>query len=75
MIDCNCPWTVDQAIKMADKLAPYNPKWLEEPVWPPEDHRGLAKLQNVGGIATAAGENAMLHDFLSMLENDAITIF
>ncbi len=73
MIDCNCPWTVDQAIHMAEVLAPYNPKWLEEPVWPPEDHRGLAKVQDVGGIATAAGENAMLHDFLSMFENDAIT--
>jgi D-galactarolactone cycloisomerase len=73
MIDCNCPWTVDQAIDMARVLAPYNPKWLEEPVWPPEDHRGLAKVQDVGGISTAAGENAMLADFLSLFENDAIT--
>jgi len=73
MIDCNCPWTVNQAIRMAHTLAPYNPMWLEEPVWPPEDHRGLAKVQDVGGISTAAGENAMLPEFLSMFENDAIT--
>jgi L-alanine-DL-glutamate epimerase-like enolase superfamily enzyme len=73
MIDCNCPWTVDQAIHMAQVLAPYQPKWLEEPVWPPEDHRGLAKVQDVGGINTAAGENAMLPEFKSLFENDAIT--
>jgi D-galactarolactone cycloisomerase len=73
MIDCNTPWTVDQAIRMAEVLAPYNPKWIEEPVWPPEDHRGLAKVQDVGGVPTAAGENAMLPDFLSLFENDAVT--
>jgi D-galactarolactone cycloisomerase len=73
MIDCNTPWTVDQAIRMAHKFAPYNPKWIEEPIWPPEDHRGLAKVQDVGGINTAAGENAMLPEFKSMFENDAIT--
>jgi D-galactarolactone cycloisomerase len=73
MIDCNTPWTVDQAIRMAQVLAPYEPKWIEEPVWPPEDHRGLSKVQDVGGINTAAGENAMLPDFLSLFENDAAT--
>ena len=73
MIDCNTPWTIDQAITMAHKFAPYNPKWIEEPIWPPEDHRGLAKVQDLGGVPTAAGENAMLPEFKSMFENDAIT--
>jgi len=48
-------------------------KWLEEPVWPPEDHNGLARVQKEGGIATAAGENAMLPEFKSMFEAGAIT--
>ena len=73
MVDCNCPWTVSEAIEMARKLAPLGLKWLEEPVWPPEDHRGLARVQEHGGIATAAGENAMLPEFRSMLEAGAIT--
>ncbi|MEI8035467.1 MAG: mandelate racemase/muconate lactonizing enzyme family protein [Betaproteobacteria bacterium] len=73
MIDCNCPWTVSQAITMAQTLAPYKPLWIEEPVWPPEDHRGLAKVQDMGGINTAAGENGMLADFRSLFENDAVT--
>jgi L-alanine-DL-glutamate epimerase-like enolase superfamily enzyme len=73
MVDCNCPWTVGEAIGMARELAPFNLKWLEEPVWPPEDHAGLARVQSEGGIPTAAGENAMLPEFRGLLEARAIT--
>ncbi len=73
MVDCNCPWTVDEAQRMAQLLAPLQLKWLEEPVWPPEDHRGLAQVQARGGIATAAGENAMLPEFKGLFEAGAIT--
>ncbi len=73
MVDCNCPWTVSEAIEMAHRLKPFNLKWLEEPVWPPEDHSGLARVQAQGGISTAAGENAMLPEFKSMFEAGAIT--
>src|SRR5262245_11372348 len=73
MVDCNCPWTVGEAIEMAHRLMPFNLKWLEEPVWPPEDHAGLARVQAQGGISTAAGENAMLPEFKGMLEAGAIT--
>ena len=73
MVDCNCPWTVDQAIDMARALRPLDLKWLEEPVWPPEDHAGLARVQAEGGIPTAAGENAMLPEFRSKFERGAVT--
>jgi len=73
MVDCNCPWTVAEAIAMAHKLRPFNLKWLEEPVWPPEDHSGLARVQAQGFIPTAAGENAMLPEFKGMFEARAIT--
>ncbi len=73
MVDCNCPWTVSEAVAMARRLAPLDLKWLEEPVWPPEDHAGLARVQSEGGIPTAAGENAMLPEFRGMLEKGAIT--
>ncbi len=58
MMDTNCPWTVDQALAMAERLRPQNLLWLEEPVWPPEDHAGLARVRAGAGIAVAAGENA-----------------
>jgi L-alanine-DL-glutamate epimerase-like enolase superfamily enzyme len=73
MVDCNCPWTVGEAIEMAHRLRPYDLNWLEEPVWPPEDHRGLARVQTQGAIPTAAGENAMLPEFKGLFEAGAIT--
>src|SRR5262244_1747490 len=57
MIDTNCPWTVAQAVEMARRLAPFDPHWLEEPVWPPENLAGLAEVRARGGLRIAAGEN------------------
>ena len=73
MVDCNCPWTVDEAIERAQRLQPLNLTWLEEPVWPPEDHEGLARVRTQGGIRTAAGENAMLPEFRRMFELGALS--
>jgi len=58
MVDCNCAWTPADALSMARRLAPCNLKWLEEPVWPPEDLEGLGRLSAEAGTVTAAGENA-----------------
>ena len=58
MLDVNCPWTQREALDMAAKLRPLNLRWLEEPIWPPEDHAALAQVRAHGGIPVAAGENA-----------------
>jgi D-galactarolactone cycloisomerase len=69
MVDTNCPWTPDEAVAMAKRMAPFNPLWIEEPVWPPEDYRALAKVRAEGGVAIAAGECAgTLADFTQLIE-------
>ena len=69
MIDTNCPWTPDEAVAMARRMAPYDPLWIEEPVWPPEDYRGLAKVKSEGGVAIAAGECAgTFADFTQLVD-------
>jgi D-galactarolactone cycloisomerase len=74
MVDCNCPWTVLQASDMARKLLDLDLTWLEEPVWPPEDHAGLAQVR-AEGIPISAGENAGgLHDFKSQFDQGALDI-
>ncbi len=58
-VDASCAWSVPQAIAMAEELRGQHLTWLEEPLWPPEDYAGLAKLKaEGGGMAIAAGENA-----------------
>jgi L-alanine-DL-glutamate epimerase-like enolase superfamily enzyme len=72
-LDVNCPWTVREALDMAEQLRPFNLRWLEEPVWPPENYAGLAAVRKQGGIPVAAGENAStLMDFQHMLEAGAV---
>jgi D-galactarolactone cycloisomerase len=74
MLDTNCPWSVSEAVEMARAMAPYRLYWLEEPVWPPDDHAGLARVRAAGAI-TSAGENAdNLHDFHSLFRAGAIDV-
>jgi Enolase C-terminal domain-like len=42
----------------AEELKDIQLKWLEEPIWPPENYDGLAQLRKVCGIPIAAGENS-----------------
>ena len=73
MLDVNCPWSVREALDMTKKLRPFNLRWLEEPVWPPENYSGLARIRQEGGIPVAAGENAStLMDFQHLLEAQAV---
>ena len=74
MLDVNCPWSVMQACAMADTLRHDNLLWLEEPVWPPEDCQGLARVRRCG-VPIAAGENvAGLHGFQALIQAGAIDI-
>lgn len=73
MMDTNCPWTVNEALAAAATVRPYNLLWFEEPVFPPEDFPGLARVRREGGIAVSAGENAMsATDFRAMFDAGAV---
>src|SRR5882724_9349927 len=57
MLDTNCPWSVEEAIRIGRLLERYDLRWLEEPVWPPEDYAGLARVRRALRIPIASGEN------------------
>ena len=57
MLDTNCPWSVEEAIRMGRRLEKYGLRWLEEPVWPPEDYAGLARVREATTTSIACGEN------------------
>ena len=54
------------------KLEPLDLKWIEEPVWPPENFAGIARARHEGGVATAAGENSTFSDFYGMFQAGAL---
>jgi D-galactarolactone cycloisomerase len=75
MLDTNCPWTVEDAIAMARRLERLHLRWLEEPVWPPEDFRGLARVRAATSIPLAGGENeATAFGFRALLDASAVDI-
>jgi D-galactarolactone cycloisomerase len=75
MLDTNCPWTTAEALDRGKALAGLNLLWFEEPIWPPENYRGLAAMRKQGLHRIAAGENAgSLHDFAAMVDAGAIDI-
>ena len=74
MDDVNCPWTVAEALEHARTLQPAALHWLEEPVWPPEDAAGLARVRGTGA-ATAAGENiGSAHGFAALFAAGAVDV-
>lgn len=74
MVDMNCAMGETEAIVFAHACAEAKPLFLEEPVWPPEDFKGLAKVRTGGGIDVAAGENACtVHQFRHMMSERAVT--
>jgi L-alanine-DL-glutamate epimerase-like enolase superfamily enzyme len=75
MLDVNCAWDPGTARQRAAELAGAGLTWLEEPLWPPEDHDGLARLRATATMPLAAGENVTTwHDFSRLLNAGAVDV-
>lgn len=73
-VDTNCPWTPQMAREIINRMKPYDPYWVEEPVFPPEDFDNLAAVQRDTGVRLAAGENACTSmDFFKMMKAGAVS--
>lgn len=58
MVDANQRWDVPEAIAWMEKLAPFKPTWIEEPVSPDDvlGHAAVAHAVRPWGIGVATGE-------------------
>jgi L-alanine-DL-glutamate epimerase-like enolase superfamily enzyme len=75
MLDVNCPWNPQEAIRMGRAFEPYHLAWFEEPVWPPEDYRGLAEVSAALDTPVAAGENeGLAQGFADIIAQRAVDI-
>jgi L-alanine-DL-glutamate epimerase-like enolase superfamily enzyme len=73
MADANMKWTVDEAIRAARTLQPYDLAWIEEPTIP-DDPAGHARIVREGGQPVAAGENLRtLWEFKQYIASGAVT--
>jgi len=72
MVDVNAPWILQEALVEAAALREFDLKWLEEPVWPPEDFRAAAEVR-AAGVPVAIGENVLSPtDFARLIDMRAV---
>lgn len=75
MVDVNCAWTSEEALKAARSFRDFDIHWLEEPIFPPEDFKALAACRRDGGLPIALGENICGYsDFEKALDAQAVDI-
>ncbi len=66
--------TTSSAIRLARRLEPYDPLWLEEPV-PPENRREMARVAQHTSIPIATGERLTTkYEFADLLDRQAASI-
>ena len=74
MVDMNCSMNFEKAKDFMIKSSRYELKWVEEPIWPPDDFDSLKKLNSIAPVA--AGENFFsLFDFKRLLEEDCLSYY
>jgi 2-dehydro-3-deoxyphosphogalactonate aldolase len=66
--------TTSSAIRLAKRLEPFDPLWLEEPT-PPENEREMARVAQHTSIPIATGERLTTkYDFARVLQSQAASI-
>jgi L-alanine-DL-glutamate epimerase-like enolase superfamily enzyme len=72
MVDVNAHWTLPEALEATAPLRGLGLKWVEEPVWPPEDF-AAAKEVSASGVPVAIGENVLTPmDFARLIDTRAV---
>jgi L-alanine-DL-glutamate epimerase-like enolase superfamily enzyme len=76
MLDINCAWTTEaEAIAFCLAVTGMNVRWVEEPIWPPEDAPSIARVRAAAGVAIAGGENAgSPSDFAALFAAGALDV-
>jgi L-rhamnonate dehydratase len=74
MLDCWMGWDVTYATRMLERIAEYQPRWLEEPV-PPDRIGDFAALRRASRVPIATGEHEYTRwGFLQLLQADAVDV-
>ncbi len=72
IVDVNAPWTLPEALAATAPLRELRLKWIEEPVWPPEDFDGVRQI-SASGVPVAIGENVLTPaDFTRLIDSRAV---
>lgn len=75
MVDANQSWTVDQSIRMAQRMRDIRVDWLEEPIAADGSLADWRRISQAGGVPLAGGENIRgLYTFESLVQNAGVQV-
>jgi len=73
MLDVNGQWNAVETEEKSKYLEELNIFWLEEPIWPMQDHQAMARVRQRINLRLASGENEFtLSAFDRLLKSGAI---
>ena len=55
MIDVNCGWSAEAAFRYIPVVMEWSPRWIEDPIWPPENVAGLREIKRRLNAPLATG--------------------
>ncbi|MDR5780945.1 L-rhamnonate dehydratase [Caballeronia sp. LZ065] len=74
MVECYMGWTLEYARRMLPRLAPFNPRWIEEPVIG-DDIEGYRELKKMNIVPVSGGEHEFTsYGFKDLLERHAVDV-
>lgn len=74
MFDCWMGWDATYAIRMLERIAEFQPRWLEEPV-PPDRLGDFAAIRRASRVPLATGEHEYTRwGFLQLLQAEAVDV-
>ena len=74
MLECYMGWNLEYSKRIIPMLAPFEPRWLEEPVIA-DDINGYAELNNMGIVPISGGEHEFtLLGFRQLLDLNAVSV-
>ena len=75
VVDSNMAWSPRDAVRFAQMIAPYDPKWLEEPVDPRHVVHGLRTVRLKTGVPTGAGQSEpTVFDCARLIDGEAVDV-
>jgi L-rhamnonate dehydratase len=74
MLDCWMGWDTTYSVRMLERIAEFQPRWLEEPV-PPDRLGDLAEIRRSSNVPIATGEHEYTRwGFLRLLQAKAVDV-
>jgi D-galactarolactone cycloisomerase len=74
MIDVNCGWSAEAAFRYIPVVMEWSPRWIEDPIWPPENVAGLREIKRrLNAPLATGGDISGIWRFADLIRSGVVT--